>query len=387
MKLLIVGLGSMGKRRARLTKGIDAAIQIVGVDTAESRRDEALRLGLADAAYATIGEAVAAEHPDAALVCTAPLAHAAVIGELLDHDLPVFTELNLVSDGYRENMAKAAAKKLPLFLSSTMLYRRETQYIKQQVAEFGKPVHYIYHIGQYLPDWHPWENYKNFFVGNARTGGVREIFGIDLPWLLDAFGDVESVTVQKDTISDLGLPYPDCVTLLLRHKGGVQGVLAADVVSRKAVRSFECFGDGIHLFWEGNPKALYEFKDGDKRFVNTYASFEHDSRYSDNVVENAYVDELTNFFGVLKGDEQPKWSIASKSKIKGDTYAYHHRAVRGAGLHRDAPFKKSDQPLCGPGLDFTGRRAAQRPVPPTAGRRGRAAARPVHRFGRRARTL
>ena len=131
MKLLIVGLGSMGKRRARLTKGIDAAIQIVGVDTAEGRRDEALRLGLADAAYATIGEAVAAEHPDAALVCTAPLAHAAVISELLDHDLPVFTELNLVSDGYRENMVKAAAKKLPLFLSSTMLYRRETQYIKQ----------------------------------------------------------------------------------------------------------------------------------------------------------------------------------------------------------------------------------------------------------------
>ena len=40
------------------------------------------------------------------IVCTAPLAHAAVIGELLDHDLPVFTELNLVSDGYRENMAR-----------------------------------------------------------------------------------------------------------------------------------------------------------------------------------------------------------------------------------------------------------------------------------------
>ena len=236
MKLLIVGLGSMGKRRARLSKGIDAALHIVGVDTAETRRAEACTLGLADAAYPTIAEAVAAEHPDAALVCTAPLSHAAVIGELLDNDLPVFTELNLVGDGYAENMAKAAAKNLPLFLSSTMLYRRETQYIKQQVQAFGKPVHYIYHIGQYLPDWHPWENYKNFFVGNARTGGVREIFGIDLPWLLDAFGDVEYVTVQKDTISDLGLPYPDCVTLLLRHKGGVQGVLAADVVSRKVLR-------------------------------------------------------------------------------------------------------------------------------------------------------
>ena len=45
-----------------------------------------------------------------------------------------------------------------------------------------------------------------------------------------------------------------------------------------------------------------------------YASFEHDSRYSDNVVENAYVDELTNFFGVLKGDEQPKWSFEKDLK-------------------------------------------------------------------------
>ena len=38
MKLLIVGLGSMGKRRARLTKGIDDAIQIIGVDTAEQEQ-------------------------------------------------------------------------------------------------------------------------------------------------------------------------------------------------------------------------------------------------------------------------------------------------------------------------------------------------------------
>jgi len=309
MKLLIVGLGSMGKRRARLCKGIDADIRIAGVDTAPARRDEALGLGLIDAAYPAIAEAAGAERPDAALVCTAPLSHAAIIGELLELGLPVFTELNLVGDGYAENMAKAKEKGVPLFLSSTMLYRRETQYIKERVAAFGRPVHYIYHIGQYLPDWHPWENYKNFFVGNARTGGVREIFGIDLPWLLDAFGGVTSLTVQKDSISDLGLPYADCVTLLLRHDSGARGVLAADVVSPKAVRSFECFGDGLHLFWEGNPRALYEFRDGDKRPVDTYTSFEHDSRYSDNIVENAYVDELTNFFGVLRGAEAPRWSF------------------------------------------------------------------------------
>ena len=45
-----------------------------------------------------------------------------IIGELLDAGLPVFTELNLVDDGYDELTAKAKEKGLPLFLSSTMLY-------------------------------------------------------------------------------------------------------------------------------------------------------------------------------------------------------------------------------------------------------------------------
>ena len=309
MKLLIVGLGSMGKRRARLAKGMDASIEISGVDTTESRRTEAEGLGIT--AYASIGEAVAAEKFDAALVCTAPITHAGIISELLDAGLPVFTELNLVSDGYEENMKKAKEKSLPLFLSSTMLYRGETQYIKQQVEAFDKPVNYIYHIGQYLPDWHPWENYKNFFVGDKRTGGVREIFGIDLPWLLDTFGPVKSLHVEKDKISQLEVDYPDSYFVTLRHENGVKGMLAVDVVSPKAVRNFECFGEGLHLFWEGNPKSLYTFDHdkGEKLPVNTYESFEHDSRYSDNIVENAYVDELANFFAVLKGTDQPRYSF------------------------------------------------------------------------------
>ena len=76
MKLLIVGLGSMGKRRARLAKGMDSSLAIVGVDSADARRAEATELGLVENAWASIGEAVEAARPDAALVCTAPLSHA-----------------------------------------------------------------------------------------------------------------------------------------------------------------------------------------------------------------------------------------------------------------------------------------------------------------------
>ena len=309
MKLLIVGLGSMGKRRARLLRGLVPEVEIAGVDSAPGRREEAQTLGIT--AYESIDAALAAGGFDGALVCTAPLSHAAIIGQLLEAGLPVFTELNLVDDGYDENIRKAKEKGVPLFLSSTMLYRGETQYIKRRVQEFAGPVNYIYHIGQYLPDWHPWENYKNFFVGDARTGGVREIFGIDLPWLLDTFGPVTGFTAMKDKISNLEITYPDSVFVTLRHENGTKGMLAVDVVSPKAVRNFECFGEGLHLFWEGNPRSLYEFdkQSGEKQPVNTYAQVEQDPRYSDNIVENAYVDELANFLGVLAGAEQPRYSF------------------------------------------------------------------------------
>lgn len=318
MKLLIVGLGSMGKRRARLIKGIDANASVCGVDANAERRAQASALGIS--VFESIENALCAGKYDAALVCTAPLTHAAIIRELLLGGLPVFTELNLVSDGYADNMALAKEKGLPLFLSSTMLYRGETRYIKKRVTDFaaaGGKVNYIYHIGQYLPDWHPWENYKNFFVGDKRTGGVREIFGIDLPWLVDCFGPVVSMHVEKDKISSLEIDYPDSCFVTLRHANGTKGILAADVVSPKAVRNFECFGEGLHLFWEGNPKALYEFDpvSGEKRPVNTYDSYEHDTRYSDNIVENAYVDELSNFFGVLNGTEQPRWSFEKDLQV------------------------------------------------------------------------
>lgn len=322
MKLLIVGLGSMGKRRARLIKGMRPDIEIFGVDSTPARRAQAESLGIAT--FESIDAAVAASASTpfaAALVCTAPITHAGIIKTLLTANLPVFTELNLVDDGYAENTALASAKNLPLFLSSTMLYRGETQFIKGEVANFqqqtGKAVRYIYHIGQYLPDWHPWENYKNFFVGDKRTGGVREIFGIDLPWLVDAFGEVTSVQVQKDKISALEIDYPDSYLVTLSHKNGTKGVLAVDVVSPKAVRNFECYGEGLHLFWEGNPKALYKFNHdtAEKELVNTYASVEHDSRYSDNIVENAYVDELANFFAMLEDGAAPRWSFAKDQAV------------------------------------------------------------------------
>ena len=308
MKALIVGLGSMGKRRIRLLKGIDPSIEIIGVDTWDERRAQVEEMG--HKTFTSIADA-AAEKPDVAFVCTAPLSHYAILKELLTYKINSFTELNLVKDGYEELMELAKANDTVLFLSSTMLYRGEINFILDEVKKYDKPVSYIYHIGQYLPDWHPWESYKNFFVGNKRTNGCREIFGIEMPWLIEAFGKVTDVYSVSNKVTDLDIDFDDRYFVTLTHESGARGVLSVDVVCPKAVRNLEVYGEGLHLFWEGNPKALWKFNNEtkEKEFINTYVTFEHDSRYSDNIVENAYVDEMQNFLNVVKGTEQPKYSF------------------------------------------------------------------------------
>ncbi len=313
MRVLIAGFGSMGKRRARLLAGLSHSVCCV--DSAPARRAEAAEMGIQ--AYETLPAALAAQSYNAALVCAAPLAHAALANQLLDAGLPVFCELNLVDDGYAGLIEKAKAKNLLLFLSNTMLYRAETAWITAQVARFAKPVNYVYHIGQYLPNWHPWESYKDFFVSNPRTGAVREIFAIELPWLVSCFGKARLVSAQKDTLSGLALPYADSVFATLRHQSGAKGFLAVDVVSPKAVRSFECYGEGLHLFWEGNPAALYQYSadTGEKQRVDTYPSYQQDARYSDNIVENAYLDELLEFLSALAGKATPRWGFAQDAEV------------------------------------------------------------------------
>ncbi|MDL2294408.1 gfo/Idh/MocA family oxidoreductase [Ruminococcaceae bacterium OttesenSCG-928-D13] len=308
MNFLIVGLGSMGKRRARLLAGLGHAV--AGVDSAPARREEAAGLGITP--HESLPAALAAGRYDAGLVCTGPLGHSGAITALLEAGLPVFTELNLVADGYAEAVALAKAKNLPLFVSNTMLYRAETAFIARRRAEFAKPVGYLYHIGQYLPDWHPWENYRDFFVGDARTGGVREIFAIELPWLCGAFGAARPEFVSAGTLSGLDLPYKDSVTVHLRHADGTRGVLAVDVVSPKAVRNFEVYGEGLQLFWEGSPASLFEYdaENKEKIQIKPYENAQRDPRYSDNIVENAYLDELLDFLRVLEGGTQEKWDPA-----------------------------------------------------------------------------
>lgn len=299
MKICVIGLGSMGRRRIRLLKEIDSEIVIVGVDSNRERMSEiAEKYGIG--CFSDLSEI--ADSVDCAFVCTSPQYHASIIKECLEKGLHVFSEINLVSDLYEENCALARQKNKTLFLSSTPLYKEEMRFIIEKVKKNEKPCAYQYHVGQYLPDWHPWDNLKDFFVSNKATNGCRELLAIELPWIQYAFGKVKRIHVVKSSLLSLGLEFSDTYLLQLEHEDGTIGSLNVDVVSRQAVRRLEVYNEELYIRWEGTPNSLYE-KDmisGELKPVSA-GEYIHKSEYATSINEYAYLREMEEFFEVING--------------------------------------------------------------------------------------
>lgn len=314
MKVAVIGLGSMGKRRIRLMKQMDKAIEIIGVDLNKERRketEEKFNIQTVEA-LEELPEGVTA-----VFVSTSPLSHAAIINRCLKQNLNVFTELNLVSDGYEENVALAKERGLVLFLSSTWLYREEVRFIQAAVNSATCKHNYLYHIGQYLPDWHPWESYRSFFIGDKRTNGCREIMAIELPWLTKLFGPVRRFTAVADKITSLDVDYPDNYMIQIEHASGAKGSLSIDVVSRKAVRNLEVYGESLYISWDGSPEGLYQYDYASKRNRNItlYENVDKQAGYSASIIENAYKNEILAFFKQIKDGIKPIYSFADDKTV------------------------------------------------------------------------
>lgn len=317
MKALIVGLGSMGRRRARLLKRYFPQINISGVDFNLERRS-VFKTEYNENVYESIDSAIAAGYkPDIAFVCASPLAHANIIKQCLECDMHIFSEIDLVTDGYEENINIAAQKGLKMFLSSTPMYHKEIEYITNSALANSTYLNYLYHVGQYLPDWHPWENYKEFFVGDKRTNGCREILAIELPWIINAFGDVEEYYVTASKNTSLDLDYNDNYFIVLKHKNGHKGMIAVDIVCREASRKLEVFGEELYINWHGAPNSLVlkNISKNEMWSPNLFENIDKLQQYSSSIIENMYLEELKDFFEVLQGKSLGKYTYVKSKNI------------------------------------------------------------------------
>lgn len=295
LKIGIIGLGSMGKRRIRLLQDISRTFEIYGYDSLEERKNEAKqKYGIYTVDH--INEIIENEKIGSVFICSSPSSHGEIAVQCLQNKKHIFSELNLINNNYSQIIELSKRNNKIAFLSSTFLYRKEIQWIKNRLNK-NEIYQYYYQVGQYLPDWHPWESYKNFFVSDIKTNACREIMAIEFPWITEIFGKIKNLKVHKAKISTLEIKYPDNYNIILIHENGNVGNININIVKRKAERRLEIMNENILINWNGTPETLEEYEISNKKFskINLYNEVIKNSENPAFIVEDAYKEEILTF--------------------------------------------------------------------------------------------
>lgn len=298
MRFLILGLGSMGKRRVRCIHALRAG-EAIGVDTRADRRAEAERLY--NIRTVASFEAGMAADPDAVVICTPPNQHISYGLAALAAGKPFFAEETITLDpaDLTPLIDAIAASGLLGAPSCTMRFHPAIHYIRQALArpEVGEPLSFVATMVSYLPGWHPWERVQDFYVSSRHSGGGREMVAFELDWMEWLFGPVTSLAGDVGKLSDIPADIDDTFQMLCRFASGVRGAINVSVAYRVPVRAIEiCTREG-QIGWDSRTHRVMVYTAGDDRWQHLMETASRDYSY-----DSMYIDEFAHFLQALRGE-------------------------------------------------------------------------------------
>lgn len=226
MRILIAGLGAIGQRHARNLRAIAGdelelyAFRRRGrpfVVTETLTRDDTIDVeqALALTAFGDLDEALAVR-PDAVFVCTPSAGHIEIARRAADAGCHLFIEkpLSHTMDGVESLRRTIAARALTVLVGCQWRYHPRVRWLRSEIAAgtLGRLGQAQIVYQEYLPDWHPYEDYRQSYAAQAALGGgvvLTQIHDYDLAWSL--FGPLRCVTASGGRLSDLEIDVEDTV--------------------------------------------------------------------------------------------------------------------------------------------------------------------------------
>ena len=301
MKALVIGLGSMGKRRVRCLQH-HGLTSICGYDSRPDRAEAAA--GQYGITVRTTLSPADLQAYDIVLICTPPDQHHEALRWAIEAKKPCFVEASVIRAPLPALRDLARQHQVLVAPSCTLRFhpaiRDITEIVRSQ--RYGKVCNFSYHCGQYLPDWHPWEKVSDYYVSNPATGGAREIVPFELTWITDALGWPKVAGGLKLKTAEVGAPIDDSYAALLRFDGFV-GTLLVDVVARQAVRRLTLNLERASLSWDWNEGVVRVYEATAQRLVELHQpKSQAHAGYHQNIGEAMYLDEVAAFLAAARGE-------------------------------------------------------------------------------------
>lgn len=310
MKILQVGLGSMGKRRIRNLLHL-GYIDILGFDLREDRRVEAQKLyGIKTVDVLT--ESIWSDRSHL-IISTPPHMHHPYVLEGVARNKHTFIEASVLPDEYNDIMDSLKGSKFVVAPSCTMRFDPLIAKAKKFIDEgkIGKPLFATHHFGQYLPNWHPYEDIKDFYVSRKDTGAAREIVPFDLVYIAWLLGNPVEIASMRKATSTLGIDIDDIYSLLIQTDKGCQVQFSIDVVSHIGYRDTRIVGSNGNIELDFSRGILRVWDAGSREWKEMNRNtFGHGTS-----AEEMYVREMRAFIEATKGNEPFPFTLADDQEV------------------------------------------------------------------------
>ena len=302
--VLIIGLGSIGQRHLRnlVTLGVeDITLFSTGYrgvsDSLRKRHRVAPDL-----------DSALSRRPDAVIVATPTAHHLTTAIRVAEAGCHLFIEkpISHSAEGIESLLDLVGRQSLIVQTGFQFRFHPSLRSIRDWIhsGAIGEVASVRAVWGEYLPSWHPWEDYRYGYSARADLGGgviLTLCHPFDyLRWLL---GDVDSLMAMCDSRSGLALDVEDVAAILMRFRNGAIGTLHLDYLEYPQHHAFTILGQRGRITWDNSDGAarLYDLDGREAEHYQPHTDFERNA---------LFLDEMAHFLDCIATGRQPDCSLS-----------------------------------------------------------------------------
>ena len=306
MKFLIIGYGSIGRRHFRNLLSMGEQ-DILFYRTHQSTLEDN---ELADFIVETDLKAALDHKPDAVIIANPSAYHldaaipAAREGCHILLEKPISHSMQRVED-FSQLVQKNGVKVLVGF---QFRFHPNLLKIKEILEDnkIGRVLSYRSHWGEYLPAWHPWENYRHSYAARKELGGgVLLTLCHNYDYLRWLFGEAQIHSTLLGYNSDLGIEVEDTAEIGLISDDDIIGSLHLNFTQMPVKNILDIVGTKGSIHWDyyKNQVDLYTFNnEGEVKTISYFVPDDFDRN-------DLFIQEMEHFIDVINGQAEPRCSL------------------------------------------------------------------------------
>lgn len=287
--VLIAGLGSIGRRHLNNLRSLGCT-KFVFFRSYRATLDNS---DLGDGFVTSDLSEALAQCPRSAIIANPSAKHLEVALAAAQSGCHLFIEkpLSHSLQDCQELADLAQTRRLTTMIGCQFRFHPLLKRFKEQLAagRIGQVLGARAEWGEYLPDWHPWEDYRQSYSARADLGGgviLTLIHPLDyMHWLFGPVSDVQAAIRRVPSLQTSA--GDDWADITLHFTNGVIGQVHLDYVQKPPVHHLTVWGDAGRATWNYHAGTLaWLSTDGQETIERVPEGFERNTMF---------VDEMAHF--------------------------------------------------------------------------------------------